>query len=75
MQPAQPTKSQSVEKSAGRTPVMRHDERCDRCGARAYVMTLHSGRALMWCSHHYNEHEEALREYLFIDAREALTVN
>jgi major membrane immunogen (membrane-anchored lipoprotein) len=36
-------------------------DRCDRCGAQAYVqVTLHSGQ-LLFCAHHYQEHETRLR--------------
>ncbi|HEX5512374.1 MAG TPA: hypothetical protein VFX41_11715 [Actinomycetales bacterium] len=38
-------------------------DRCDRCGARAYVrVTLNSGGELLFCAHHGREHEEKLRE-------------
>jgi hypothetical protein len=34
---------------------------CDRCGARAVARTTHQeGRTLLWCKHHYEEHEDAL---------------
>lgn len=36
-------------------------ERCDRCGARAHVLTLHGpGLPLAWCGHHFRRHETAL---------------
>ncbi len=36
-------------------------ERCDRCGARAHVVTLHGpGMPLSWCGHHFGRHERAL---------------
>ena len=36
-------------------------ERCDRCGARAYVRaTLPSGSTLLFCGHHGNEHRAQL---------------
>jgi hypothetical protein len=38
-------------------------DRCDRCGAQAYVrVTLLSGSELMFCAHHAREHETRLRE-------------
>ena len=37
-------------------------DRCDRCGARAYLRAvLPSGGALLFCAHHAREHEAALR--------------
>jgi hypothetical protein len=38
-------------------------DRCDRCGAQAYVRTtLNSGYELLFCSHHWHENEDRLRE-------------
>jgi len=37
-------------------------DRCDRCGARAYVrVTLANGGELYFCAHHARKHEESLR--------------
>lgn len=37
-------------------------DRCDRCGARAYVRaTLPGGGELLFCAHHGRAHEHALR--------------
>ena len=37
-------------------------DRCDRCGAQAYVrVTLTSGGELLFCAHHSREHAEKLR--------------
>ncbi len=37
-------------------------DRCDRCGAQAYLrVELASGGELLFCAHHAREHEEALR--------------
>lgn len=37
-------------------------DRCDQCGAQAYVKTRSSeGRALLWCGHHFHFHEPALK--------------
>ena len=38
-------------------------DRCDRCGAQAYVrVRLASGGELLFCGHHAREHENALRQ-------------
>lgn len=38
-------------------------DRCDRCGAQAYLrVELASGLELMFCAHHAREHDEKLRE-------------
>lgn len=43
-----------------------HADRCDQCGARALVVTtipLERGTSdLMWCAHHYRQHQEPLLE-------------
>jgi len=39
------------------------NDRCDRCGAQAYVrVILLSGAELLFCAHHAREHESRLRE-------------
>ncbi len=38
-------------------------DRCDRCGAQAYVRaTMESGFDLLLCAHHFRENEIRLRE-------------
>ncbi len=38
-------------------------DRCDRCGAQAYLrVTLTSGGELLFCAHHARQHEDKLRE-------------
>ena len=38
-------------------------DRCDRCGAQAYLkVELHSGGELHFCAHHAREHGDKLRE-------------
>lgn len=37
------------------------EDRCDRCGAQAYVLVkLRSGLDLQFCAHHYSAHAKAL---------------
>jgi hypothetical protein len=37
-------------------------DRCDRCGAQAYVrVVLTAGGELLFCSHHFAEHAHTLR--------------
>lgn len=39
------------------------DDRCDRCGAQAYVrVRLHDGGDLYFCAHHYSKHSDALAD-------------
>lgn len=38
-------------------------DRCDRCGAQAYVRaTMESGFDLLLCAHHFHENESRLRD-------------
>jgi hypothetical protein len=38
-------------------------DRCDRCGAQAYIRaTMSSGFELLFCAHHWHENEARLRE-------------
>lgn len=38
-------------------------DRCDRCGAQAYVRAIMaSGSELLFCAHHWHENEDRLRE-------------
>lgn len=38
-------------------------DRCDRCGAQAYVRaTMISGSELLFCAHHWHDSEARLRE-------------
>ena len=45
------------------TPTLTAADRCDRCGAQAYVrVVLTSGGELLFCAHHGREHAPRLRE-------------
>ncbi|MFC4561174.1 hypothetical protein ACFO4E_04805 [Nocardiopsis mangrovi] len=37
-------------------------DRCDRCGAQAYVrVVLNSGGELLFCAHHMRKHDDSIR--------------
>ena len=36
-------------------------DRCDSCGAQAYVRVVLGGSELLFCGHHANKHESKLR--------------
>lgn len=36
-------------------------DRCDSCGAQAYVRVVLAGSELLFCAHHARKHEEKLR--------------
>lgn len=52
-------------------------DRCDRCGAQAYVhVELPSGLELLFCAHHFREHESKVPEGSRVrDETVALSVN
>ena len=50
------------------TPQLSAADRCDRCGAQAYVRArLHVGGELLFCLHHSKEHLPKLRDLAEID--------
>jgi len=43
-------------------PALTASDRCDRCGAQAFVrVTLPKGGTLIFCGHHAKKHEEKLK--------------
>ena len=49
-------------------------DRCDRCGAQAYVKAEVGGGELLFCSHHAGRHEEAIAKIgsFIVDERKRL---
>lgn len=52
-------------------PILNASHRCDRCGSRAYVVTvlarspkLVHGGELLWCQHHFRKYAEAITPLL-----------
>jgi len=44
------------------SPALSAADRCDRCGAQAYLkVELQSGGELLFCAHHAREHGDALK--------------
>ena len=44
-------------------PSLSAADRCDRCGAQAYLrVELQTGGELLFCAHHAREHGDKLRE-------------
>jgi hypothetical protein len=45
------------------TRALTAEDRCDRCGAQAYLrVELHAGGELLFCAHHAREHGDKLRQ-------------
>ena len=58
MQPINEAVEQDVEIT--QTPELNASERCDVCGAQAYIRVALSTGELMFCSHHGNEKKAKL---------------
>ena len=52
-------------------------DRCDKCGAQAYVRVTGVTGSLDFCGHHYTRYQEKLSAFAFetIDERERLIEN
>ena len=52
-------------------------DRCDYCGAQAYVRVTGVTGSLDFCGHHYNRHQDKLTSFAFetIDERDKLIEN
>ncbi|MEY4333203.1 MAG: hypothetical protein RLZZ196_1941 [Bacteroidota bacterium] len=50
-------------------------DRCDACGAQAYVYCKGLEGSLYFCGHHYNQHKDKLDDWAFtiIDQRDKLS--
>ncbi|GGL22735.1 hypothetical protein H9L10_06760 [Phycicoccus endophyticus] len=61
--------------NAALAPTLTPADRCDRCGAQAYIRArLHAGGELLFCAHHGREHVPALADKAeIIDESERLT--
>jgi hypothetical protein len=44
------------------TPVLTAHDRCDQCGAQAYVRVALASGTLDFCGHHYGAHAPALTQ-------------
>lgn len=57
--------------------VLSATDRCDYCGAQAYVRVTGVTGILDFCGHHYNRHQDKLESFSFetIDERDKLIEN
>ena len=57
--------------------VIEKTDRCDSCGAQAYVLVKGVNGELLFCGHHFAKHESGLKEFAYeiIDEREKLIQN
>ena len=69
-----------VEDMTPEPPRLNSLDRCDRCGVQAWVeVTFSNSTTLLFCSHHYNQHDLALGVnpdvVNVLDERDRLEVN
>lgn len=65
---------QELEKVAPKVQSLTAMDRCDACGAQAYVSVLIKATALLFCAHHYHQYEAKLSVNTdVVDERWALT--
>jgi hypothetical protein len=58
-----PRKEADVTTAVAPSAPLTAEDRCDRCGAQAYLrVELASGGELLFCAHHAREHGEALKQ-------------
>ena len=57
--------------------VLKVADRCDSCGAQAFVLVKGVTGELMFCGHHFVQHEDKLRQFAYeiVDERDRLTEN
>ena len=58
-----------------RADVLTANDRCDRCGARAYVEVRLAAGSLLFCAHHYRQFEDPLRSLNAFVADERLRLH
>lgn len=65
---------ESVEPMVRSRSELRPADRCDSCGAQAYVAAVVDGTELLYCGHHANRFESGLRKVAssFYDERHKL---
>jgi len=55
--------------------VLKIADRCDRCGAQAFVLATGVSGELMFCGHHYQKYEYAITQWAYKIVNELDTIN
>lgn len=55
--------------------VLKIADRCDRCGAQAFILATGVSGELMFCGHHYHEHEYQITQWAYKIVNELDTIN
>jgi transcription elongation factor Elf1 len=55
--------------------VLKIADRCDRCGAQAFVLATGVSGELLFCGHHYHKYEYAITQWAYKIVNELDTIN
>ena len=55
--------------------VLKIADRCDKCGAQAFVLATGVSGELMFCGHHYQKYEYAITQWAYKIVNELDTIN
>ena len=55
--------------------VLKIADRCDRCGAQAFILATGVSGELMFCGHHYQKYEYAITQWAYKIINELDTIN
>jgi hypothetical protein len=55
--------------------VLKIADRCDKCGAQAFVLATGVSGELMFCGHHYHKYEYAITQWAYKIVNELDTIN
>jgi hypothetical protein len=55
--------------------VLKIADRCDRCGAQAFILATGVSGELMFCGHHYHKYEYAITQWAYKIIDELDTIN
>jgi hypothetical protein len=55
--------------------VLKIADRCDKCGAQAFVLATGVSGELMFCGHHYHKYEYAITQWAYKIVNELDSIN
>lgn len=55
--------------------VLKVSDRCDACGAQAFVVTSHNAGHLLWCQHHFRKYDDKLAPLKVLDISRTLNTS
>lgn len=55
--------------------LLKQSDRCDRCGAQAFILAKGLNGELMFCNHHFTAHKDKISEWAFEIIDESNKIN